>query len=78
MEINYRLGNFFILLGLALLLMFWMTTQGPGSRPVFSYFFFGALSLAFGIWKYVRNRPEKEQAERFRLAKRLFKWGKKK
>ena len=78
MEFSYRLGTFFILVGLGLLFMFWITIQGDNPQPEGKFLLFGALSLGFGIWQAWRNRSEPEEVERFTAVKKLFRRDKKK
>jgi len=78
MEFNYRFGLFFILIGLGLLFLFWLTTQGENAQPEANFLILGALSLLFGIWRVWRNRPKPQDAERFKTAKKLFSREKKK
>ena len=76
MEFGYRLGTFFILLGLGATLLFWLTIKG--GQPELNLLIVGLASLAFGIWQAWRNRPKPQDVERFTTAKKLFKRNKKK
>ena len=78
MEFGYRLGTFFILLGLGAIFLFWITTQSDPPQPEANLLILGLVSLAFGIWQAWRNRSEPEEIERFTTAKKLFKRDKKK
>jgi hypothetical protein len=64
-----RVGQFFLVIGLILLTIFFFTAQGE--HPAYGYFIFGALVTFFGgflIWRYRKPRP---QAERFRTVNRM-------
>lgn len=78
MEFNYRLGSFFILLGLGAIFFYWMTTQAPNAEPEGNYLVIGLASLIFGIWQAWRGRPKPKQVERFTTVKKIFKREKKK
>jgi len=78
MDFSYRLGTFFILVGLGLLFMYWITTQGDNPQPEGNFLLFGAFSLGFGIWQAWRNRSKPEEVERFTAIKKLFRRDKKK
>ncbi|MCB9134571.1 MAG: hypothetical protein H6636_04040 [Anaerolineales bacterium] len=72
MEFNYRLGNFFILLGLGAIFFFWLTTQGENATPEGNFLVIGLASLIFGIWRSWTSRPKPQQVERFTTLRKLF------
>ncbi len=78
MEFNYRLGSFFILTGMGLVFMFWLTSQGETAQPEGNLLILGIASLFFGFWLAWRNRPKPQNVERFTTARKLFKRDKKK
>jgi hypothetical protein len=78
MEVGYRLGSFFILIGLGLIFLFWITTQGENPQPEGNLLILGMGSLALGVWQAWRNRPKPQDVERFKTAKKLFGRDKKK
>jgi hypothetical protein len=78
METTYRLGTFFILVGIGFLFFFWITTQADSAEPEGNFLVIGLLSLGFGIWQVWRNRPKPQDVERFKTAKKLFGRDKKK
>ena len=78
MEINYRLGNFFILLGLALIFFFWLSTQAEDAQTEGNLLVLGILSLMFGIWQSWSGRPKPQDVERFTTVRKIFKRDKKK
>jgi hypothetical protein len=78
MEVKYRLGSFFILVGLGLIFLFWITAQGETPQPEGNLLILGIGSLMFGIWQAWRNRPKPQDVERFKTAKKIFNREKKK
>lgn len=78
MEFSYRLGSFFILVGLGALFFFWMTIQSPNTEPQGNYLVIGVASLILGIWLAWRGRPKPHDVERFTTVKKIFKRDKKK
>jgi hypothetical protein len=64
-----RFGSFFFFIGFILLIIFFVTTQGP--EPQLGLFFLGAFLVAIGFiiqWKNWR-RPSK--ADRFRMLRKM-------
>ncbi len=78
MEFNYRLGNFFILVGLGALFFFWLTTRAANAEPEGNYLVIGVAALVFGLWQTWRGRPKPQSVERFTTLKKIFKREKKK
>ena len=78
MGFGYRLGTFFILLGVGSVALYWLSSQAEDAQPEIKLLFFGIASLMFGIWQAWRNRSKPEDVERFTTAKKLFKREKKK
>jgi len=76
--IGSRLGTFFILVGLGLIFMYWITTQGDNPQPEGNFLLIGAISLGFGIWQAWRNRAKPQDVERFTTIRKLFGRDKKK
>jgi hypothetical protein len=63
-----RIGQFFLFIGLILLVIFFFTDQAQ--NPSYGYFFFGAASTFLGgylMWRYRKPGP---QADRFRSLRR--------
>lgn len=78
MELNYRIGSFFILLGIGAVFFYWLTTQGENPQPEGNLLIVGILSLMFGFWQAWRGRPKPQDVERFKTLKKIFKRDKKK
>lgn len=72
MEFNYRLGNFFILLGLGSIFFFWLTTQGENPAPEGNFLIIGLACFIFGLWRAWSSRPKPQQAERFTTVRKMF------
>lgn len=72
MDFNYRLGNFFILLGLGAIGFYWLTTQGDNPNPEGNFLIVGLGCLVFGLWRAWSSRPKPEQVERFSTLRKLF------
>jgi hypothetical protein len=77
MDVGYRLGSFFILLGLGLIFLFWMTTQGERPEPILNLLIFGGGSLVLGVWMAWRSRPKPQDVERFSTLRKVFRRKKK-
>ena len=69
-ELIYRVGSFFIMLGLFLIMLF--IVSDTAGRVMFSYFCWGLVFLIIGI--AFRNQYKKafEDNKRFSLFKKLF------
>ncbi|NUM48469.1 MAG: hypothetical protein HUU38_27500 [Anaerolineales bacterium] len=78
MEFNYRLGNFFILVGLGAVFFYWMTVQGENPQPEGNFLVIGVACLIFGFWQAWLGRPKPQDVERFTTLKKIFKREKKK
>lgn len=63
-----RIGLFFLLIGLFLMIIFFATDQSQ--NPKFWMFFFGILSLSLGIYMALRFRRQPEDSGRFRLLRK--------
>jgi hypothetical protein len=63
-----RIGQFFLYIGLIVLVIFVATSQAQ--RPAFSYLCGGGLSLVFGIFLIWRVRRPPPEAGRFRLLRK--------
>jgi hypothetical protein len=63
-----RIGQFFLALGLFLLIIFLATDQSQ--HPQFGLFFFAAFSLAGGIYLFLRFRKPPIPSERFRAVRK--------
>lgn len=77
MELRYRLGIFFIIIGLGFLFMYWITTQGNDPQPEGNFLIIGGASFALGVWQMWANRPKPEDVERFTTARKLLRREKK-
>jgi hypothetical protein len=78
MEFNYRLGSFFILLGLGAIFYFWLTLQAENTPPEGNALVIGVASLLFGLWQAWRGRPKPQDVQRFTTLRKIFKRDKKK
>ena len=58
-----RLGQFFLVIGLVMLIVFFGTDQSQ--NPQYYLFFLGAPLTALGIFLYWRNRKPAEPSNRF-------------
>ena len=72
MEITYRLGTFFILVGMGFIFFYWISMQVEDAAPEGNFLIIGILSLMLGIWQVWRNRPKPQDVERFKTARKLF------
>ena len=70
MTFTHRLGNFFIIVGVALVVLF--VISDLGDKPAFGYFFFGLVTVVLGV--YLRWRSPNQPAApagRFTIIKRM-------
>jgi hypothetical protein len=70
MNITKRLGTFFWIVGLALLVLFFASDYLE--QPNGGYLLFGAVLFGLGIALSRRGRERHEPAQRFRLMRRMF------
>lgn len=64
---TWRVGQFFLTIGLVVLVLFWAT--GEVNQPDWSFFCGGALAVALGVLLIVRDRPPPQETGRFRMIK---------
>jgi hypothetical protein len=64
-----RFGSFFFFIGFILLIIFYVTTQGPA--PQVGFFFSGAFLLVIGFLLLWRNWRKPSKAERFRMLRKM-------
>ena len=69
-ELIFRVGTFFILLGIGLVLLFMLTEAG--GQVIFDYFCWGILLLVIGFFFRNQYKKSAEPSQRFSLWKRLF------
>jgi len=70
MTFTHRLGNFFTIVGVALVALF--VISDLGNQPAFGYFFFGLVTVVLGL--YLRWRSPNQPAApagRFTIIKRM-------
>ncbi len=60
-----KVGQFFLVIGLILLVIFFGTDQMD--RPAYNFFCGGLTIIIFGIYLYWRDRPPAQPSGRFRL-----------
>jgi len=65
-----RLGQFFLLIGLILLILFFFTEGGQNPRPLL--LLGGLASTVFGISLIWRSRAPAAPSERFRTVRKTF------
>lgn len=68
-EILYRIGTFFLLIGLALLVFFMMSEAE--SQPTFSYFCWSMILLTLGFMFRAQYKKALPPSGRFSIFKRL-------
>lgn len=68
-EILYRIGTFFLLIGLGLLVFFLMSEAE--SQPTFSYFCWGMILLTLGFMFRAQYRKAVPPSGRFSIFKRF-------
>jgi len=69
-ELIYRVGTFFLLVGVGLVLLFILTDSG--GTAIFSYFCWGTLLLVIGFIFRAQYKKSFEPSNRFGFFKRLF------
>ncbi len=62
---TYRIGQFFVFIGLIALVIFFASNQAR--QPAFSFFCGGILLMAAGIFLYMRTPRQPVETGRFRL-----------
>ena len=70
MVTSRKIGQFFMLLGGFLLVLF--VTSDIADDPEFNLFFFGLAGLVIGIILYNQDRPEKPESARFRWIRSML------
>ncbi len=70
MDMEHRLGTFFWIMGLALLVLFFASDYL--AQPNGWYLLGGAVMFGLGVYLSRQGREEHEPAERFRLMRRMF------
>jgi hypothetical protein len=66
---KFRIGSFFVFIGLILLVIFFTTDQAK--YPSYGYFFVGVALVFLGGFLWWRNRKPWPPAERFRAIHRM-------
>lgn len=74
MNITKRMGTFFLVIGVALLVLFFASDYQD--EPSWPYLLVGAGSFGLGLMLSMRGRESREPVERFRLMRRMFGGGK--
>lgn len=70
MNIQRRLGNFFLTLGIVLLALFFISDYLEAAEGW--YLLLGAGSFGFGIYLILKVRKPSEPSQRFRTMRRMF------
>jgi hypothetical protein len=68
MMLRWQVGQFFLLLGFILLVMFFIT--GQVNSPIYLYFCSGVLGLGLGAFLMWTGRNPVPSSERFRIMRR--------
>jgi Na+/phosphate symporter len=71
-----RVGQFFLFIGLLLLVIFFTTDQAK--HPQYGFFFIGVIVLCLGIYLIWRDLKPPEESQRFRAFRRWRERGKEK
>lgn len=69
-ELIYRVGSFFLMLGIGLVLMFVLSEAAR--QVMFSYFCWGLLLIIIGILFRTQYKKSEEPSKRFGTVRRLF------
>jgi hypothetical protein len=69
-NIGNRIGVFFMIVGIAVLALFF--TSDFVQKPNVGYLFWGIVFTFLGVVFMRASRPEREESQRFRLARKLF------
>lgn len=70
MNITKRIGTFFLVIGVALLVLFFASDYQD--QPSWSFLLLGVVALGLGVSLSVSGREPHEPVERFRLMRRMF------